>query len=105
MDQDNYYSRHELTKVARDRGFKVGDDYFAQKAHQGDGPPYHIAFGRAYYGKTSFDEWLTEKLGNPFNSTADRSVQRHQDTNDGHDGSSDEIDDWIADRLAQREQD
>ena len=78
MDHEGFYSRREVTEEARERGFKVGDNYFAQKAHQGEGPPYHLAFGRAYYGKTTFNEWLIEKLGSPFKSTADRSVRRHR---------------------------
>lgn len=88
MELEGFYSRREATEEARNRGIKLGKNYLAEKAHRGEGPPYHIAFGRAYYGKTTYIEWLIEKLGSPFKSTADRSVRRHQEKNGGSDGSS-----------------
>ena len=87
MDQEKFLSRPEATHEANKRGLKLGKSYLAQTAHRGEGPPYHIAFGRAYYKKAAFVEWLEEKLSTPFNSTAaieefrlaaDRIVRRYR---------------------------
>ena len=72
MDLKGFFSRREATEEARNRGIKLGKNYLAEMAHRGEGPLYHFAFGRAYYEKTTYIEWLIETLGTPFKSTAGR---------------------------------
>ena len=74
MLSKKYLSRRQASSYCQDQGLPVTVPGLAKMAVRGDGPPFHLAFGRALYAVDRLETWIAEMLGEAFRSTSARTV-------------------------------
>ena len=77
MTAKRYLTRRKTSGYCQEQGLPVTTHGLAKMAVRGDGPPYHVAFGRALYPIDLLDDWIVEELGETFRSTSARTVADH----------------------------
>jgi hypothetical protein len=73
-----YYVRKQATSYIRERGIPIGDNFLAQAASDGSGPPFRYSGRHPIYIEDDLNVWIEERLSTPVRSPAERQLQLSQ---------------------------